>query len=367
MTSSSASRRATGPFAPLAALRRGGLALAALALAVPGVLQLGASGSTARAVSVTERRAAGEAPMASGWSLSELRVDRGSGRPGGWVRVAVIPPAGRPVADVLFVHGHSDALDNHRDTFAAWTGAGMRVIAFDLPDHGGTQAGSLDTWDGDDLSRLLAEVERTTRQDRRRPLVLGGFSLGGELVVHTLVAPDLLAGLGRRPVAAVLLSPAVAVRSFSGGDGISRVRALVHPGGNGGPAPSPAIPLANPLFAAQLLVRGMWDRQQSFPGDVQVFVATGGPDQDSYVDVDAVRSWTATLTRSDRQVTTHTCNESRHAVDNEAWPLGELVRAASTDFLVEVLTGRPGSGRPDLPSGRCAISRPPSESTGSRQ
>lgn len=339
-------------------LRRGAVWLAALSLAVPAVIQLGVGGSSAGTVSASGTRSASEPSPSAGWSVREVRVDRGPNRPGGWVRVAVISPTGTVGGDVLFVHGHSDRSDNHRETFAEWTKAGLRVIAFDLPDHGGTAAGSLDSWDGDDLGRLVAQVEQVTREDRRRPLVLAGFSVGGELVVHTVVSPDLLAGLGRRPAAAVLLSPAVAVRPFSGGDGISRIRALVHPGGSGGAEPTPAVPLANPLFAAQLLVRGLWDRQQGFPGDIPLFVATGGAAQDSYVDVDAVRSWTAMLGRTDRQVTTLACDEARHAVDNEAWPLGALVRAASTDFLLETLTGHPGAGLSGLPAGRCALSRP---------
>lgn len=276
----------------------------------------------------------------SGLAVRDYALERG-GRPSGSVRVGIAAPAGKPRADVLFFHGHSDRMDNHQALFTAWRDDGFRVVSFDLPEHGGTSAGSLDTWDLDQLVVLASLVEQRTRTDRARPLFLAGFSLGGELAYHAAVHPDLLARFGRRPVGLVLLSPALAVQVFTGGDGVSRARALEHPGGAVVDKPDPAVPLANPVFSTDLLVTSTKDRGLSPPRDLPVFAATADPAQDTYVDVDAVRRWAARLAAQDVRIDAINCPGARHAVDNEAWPIGTDVRTASRDYLDAVLTGKP--------------------------
>ena len=78
------------------------------------------------------------------------------------VRVGVVEPRHEPLADVLFLHGHADRLDNHPALFAALRDAGVRVVSFDLPSHGLTDAGAIDLWSVDDLARLASRVERAT-------------------------------------------------------------------------------------------------------------------------------------------------------------------------------------------------------------
>jgi alpha-beta hydrolase superfamily lysophospholipase len=276
-----------------------------------------------------------------GVAVQDIAVERGGGLPSGTVRVGIVNPVGTPRADVLFFHGHSDRLDNHRALFTAWRDAGVRVVAFDLPEHGGTSAGALDTWDLDQLVVLASRIEQRTRTDRSRPLFLAGFSLGGELAYHAVVNPDLLAQFGRRPAGLVLLSPALAVQVFTGGDGVSRARALEHPGGAVLAKPAPAVPLANPVFTADLLIASTRDRGLSPPRDMPVFVATADPAQDTYVDVDAVRRWSARLASEDIRIDAINCPGARHAVDNEAWPIGADVRAASREYLDAVLSRAP--------------------------
>jgi hypothetical protein len=155
------------------------------------------------------------------------------------------------------------------------------------------------------------------------------------------VHPELLARFGRRPAALTLLSPALAVRPVTAGDGVSRPRALTHPGGAALARPSPAVPLANPLFAAGLLVQGWQDRALAPPRDLPVFVATGDPAQDTYIDVDEIRSWAARLAGNDVRVDAVGCPGARHAIDNEAWPVDRDVLAVAGAHLDGVLSGRP--------------------------
>jgi alpha-beta hydrolase superfamily lysophospholipase len=329
---------------PAAVSRRFALGLALLAVVVIGVPSLIRMATEAASVTDIHLRASSQVPLPALWpglAVEDVSVERGSGLPAGIVRIGIDAPAGTPRADLLFFHGHSDRMDNHEALFTAWRDAGIRVISFDLPDHGGTAAGSLDTWSLDQLVVLASRVEEHTRTDRARPLFLAGFSVGGELAYHAAVHPDLMAQFGRRPVGLVLLSPALSVLPFTGGDGVSRSRDLVHSGGATLAPPSPAVPLANPLFAIGLLVQSRQDLALSLPHDIPVFVATGDDKRDVYVDVDKIRDWSMRLAKEDVRVDAIGCPGARHAIDNEAWPIGSDVLAASRAFLDGVLVAKP--------------------------
>jgi alpha-beta hydrolase superfamily lysophospholipase len=331
------------PNPPVASRRlaRGLAVLAALVIAVPAAVRLVATAGDGDGIRLG---ASGPARVPASWpglAVQDVVVERGAGLPGGTVRVGVATPVTTPRADLLFFHGHSDRMDNHQGLFTAWRDESVRVIAFDLPGHGGTAAGSLDTWDLDQLVVLASRIEERTRTDRGRPLFLGGFSVGGELAYHAAVHPQLLARFGRRPAGLVLLSPALAVQPVTAGDGISKPRALAHPGGASLVPPSPAVPLANPLFATGLLVQGWQDRALTPPRDLPLFVATGDPAQDTYIDVPKIRQWAVRLAGDDVQVDAIGCPGARHAIDNEAWPVGHDVLAAAGAYLDGVLSARP--------------------------
>lgn len=328
--------------APPAASRRIALVfglLAAIAVGLPAVIRVASDQPSTDRLHLGGTAPARVAARWPGLVVQDITVERGGGQPFGTVRVGVAAPPGTPAADLLFFHGHSDRMDNHQALFTAWRDSGVRVISFDLPDHGGTAAGSLDTWSLDRLVELGSRIEARTREDRRRPLLLGGFSTGGELCVHAVVHPDLLAQFGRRPVGLVLLSPALAVLPFTGGDGVSRARALTHPGGAELAAPAPALPLANPLFAGSLLVESRIDRTRTPPHDISLLVITADPADDAYIDVAAVQSWAVRVATADVRVDALACPGSRHGVDNEAWPTGSDVAAASGAYVAGVLGG----------------------------
>jgi alpha-beta hydrolase superfamily lysophospholipase len=319
-----------------------GLALAAaLVIAAPAATRLVTAVPAGVDVRLGPSSAARIPASWSGLAVQDIAVERAPGLPSGTVRVGVAAPATAARADLLFFHGHSDRMDNHQALFTAWRAEAVRVVAFDLPDHGGTSAGSLDTWDLDELVVLASRIEERTREDRTRPLFLGGFSVGGALAYHAAVHPELLARFGRRPAGLALLSPALAVRPVTAGDGVSRPRALAHPGGAALAPPSPAVPLANPLFAAGLLVQGWQDRGLAPPRDMPVFVATGDPAQDTYIDVDKIRDWAVRLAGDDVRVDAVACPGARHAIDNEAWPVDRDVLAAARAYLGGVLSTRP--------------------------
>jgi len=315
--------------------------LAAVVIAVPATANVALHAAAGSDIGLGASSPAHVPASWPGLEVQDIAVRRGPGLPSGTVRVGIDAPAGTPRADVLFFHGHSDRMDNHQALFTAWRDGGVRVISFDLPDHGGTSAGSLDTWDMDQLVMLAWRIEERTRTDRSRPLFLAGFSVGGELAYHAVAHPDLLARSGRHPAGLLLLSPALSVLPFTGGDGVSRPRDLVHPGGAEGAPPSPAVPLANPLFAASLLAQSQRDRALSPPRDLPVFVAAGDAKSDLYIDVAAVHRWAARLAGDGIAIDAVECPGARHAIDNEAWPIGSDVLVASRAYLAAVLSAKP--------------------------
>ncbi len=130
------------------------------------------------------------------------------------------------------------------------------MVSFDLPSHGGTDAGAIDRWSFDDLAAVTGRVLRATQQDAARPLMVTGWSFGGLLATRFVQDPAERSALGRPVRALVLESPAVAPRAFAGGDGVSRLRALTHDlhAPVAGP-PDPASPFLDPVFAGRLVAQ----------------------------------------------------------------------------------------------------------------
>ena len=132
--------------------------------------------------------------------------------PDGWPhrRMEWRQKAGAPArGSLLFAGGRGDFIEKYLEAYAHWHGAGWNVTAFDWRgqggSRGGTEGGNLPSFDPwiDDLAALIAEW----RSDRPGPYVAIGHSMGGHLLLRTLV--------DRRPEidAAVLVAPMIRVNS----------------------------------------------------------------------------------------------------------------------------------------------------------
>lgn len=252
------------------------------------------------------------------------------------VRVGTVVPDGEPVADLLFLHGHADRLDNHAALFHDLAAAGVRVISFDLPSHGESDVGAIDRWSFDDLAALAARVVHATEQDPDRPFVLAGWSFGGLLATRFVQDPSARTAFGRPVRGLALESPAVVPRTFAGGDGVSRLRALTHDlrAPVAGP-PQPASPFLDPVFAGRLVAHAKIAVVTPLPTDLPTLVEVGGDEDDRYVDVRAVRAWAEDVApRSGASVRVEQFPGARHGIDIESWPVGDAARSALVDFVV---------------------------------
>lgn len=286
------------------------------------------------------RDGAAVAPAAPGEVETRLAAgDVRSGESGSFRVVQTVPPV--PVADLIFLHGHADRVDNHEILFTTWAVAGIHVVAVDLPSHGATSTRGIDAWTTSDLAALVGTLDRRYGA-ADRPLILAGWSFGGLVVTRIVQEPRHLAVLDRRPAATVLVVPAVDPLPLTGGDGIARRRTLSHdPDSVLGPAaadPRPASPLLNPIFAVRLLAEAWAARAERLPAGMPALVVASDPDEDLYVRADGLIRWTRAQ-RAGGQVDLLACSGARHAVHLEPWPTGPTVRQATVRFLASVVPG----------------------------
>lgn len=276
---------------------------------------------------------------ALGASLQESRLNIGFGR---FLHIGVQSPDPEIAVkgDILYLHGYGDRIDNHGPLFKEWNKAGLRVISFDFPSHGQTEAGPLDLYGIGDLGRLALKVEAATRENRDRPLFLAGWSTGG-LVAVRMVQTFLYHRSPRKPSGLVLFAPGISVYKFVGGDGIIRERTLTnssHPPHHG--EIKPVSPFLTPLFATKLIFNTVLARAESLPNDLPVLTFVGDSKQDLYAKSPNLINWVNDQRKNkDAQIYGFSCPGSKHEMDNEPFGIGAFVRENSAAFFIKVLKG----------------------------
>lgn len=279
-----------------------------------------------------------ESSVVSGLQLQTIDVRAVKPNAPGTMRIGTLSPATEPLADILFIHGHADRLDNHGALFTAWREAGFRVIAFDLPSHGESNILPIDLYTFADFAALLGQVEKATREDSDRPLLVAAWSFGGLVATRIAQEPTLLAALNRTPQALLLLTPAVTPYPFAGGDGISRMATLTN---NpelvvAGP-PSPAAPAQNPIFAGRLLWEAWQAHNATLPTALPVLVIVAGAESDWYVNADGVIAWAQEQRQQGVDLQLVQCPEAKHFIENEPYPIGPTVRGLATTFFQQTI------------------------------
>lgn len=130
----------------------------------------------------------------------------------GWpIRRLDWPADERPIGSILFLGGRGDIFEKYLETFDRWHRRKWSVTAIDWRGHGGSgrltgvsTVGHLDNFTVllEDLTAFWAEW-----QDRPGPLVVVGHSMGGHVLLRTMLAGAVA------PDAAVLISPMIRIRS----------------------------------------------------------------------------------------------------------------------------------------------------------
>lgn len=270
-------------------------------------------------------------PLVSSW-MDTKRIDADGGKLS--LRVGEArPERGAPVADILYLHGFADRMDNHKPLFDEWTKRGARVISFEYPSHGETCGASLARYTFTDLVDLASYVEGKTVEDRQRPLYLAGWSTGG------LIATRLVQGHRKlsRPVAgSMLFAPGIDVQVVL--DKVTVESLTSHPAPpHTGPI-APKRPSLYALFSGGLLLQAHAAREEAYP-NVPTIIFAGGDESDTYADSPGLRRWVseqrqiAATQGATSAITGVACEGGKHELDNEIEPMGQQVRSMAGEFF----------------------------------
>lgn len=280
----------------------------------------------------------GCAPLTShSWIRTYTQLRRGGSLQ---LRVGVMDPSGPPKADVLFLHGFADRLDNHRPLFEALVAKGFRVFSFDFPGHGEScgPASSINAFDFTSLAAEAAYVERTVGTDPTRPLFLVGWSTGG-LLAERMMQDGSLGPLSRPVSGMVLLAPGVSVYPLVGDNGSVTPASLTR-----NPAPphfgviQPTSPLKAPLFAAALVANSKKSHLDRHPANLPTLVIAADDVADKYVKTPGLKAWVKGQRQAGaRSLLGVQCAGARHELDNEPAPTGPIVRAMAASYLSGLL------------------------------
>jgi alpha-beta hydrolase superfamily lysophospholipase len=131
-----------------------------------------------------------------------------------WSRTQVMPVA-NPRGGVLLVHGLSDSPYLMRGLAEYLHAQGWYVVALRLPGHGTAPSGLLQVkWQDWAAAVRLAAKDIVATVGADKPLVLGGFSTGGALVMEYALAQRQGEALPK-PSSLLLFSPAIGVSSLA--------------------------------------------------------------------------------------------------------------------------------------------------------
>ncbi len=259
------------------------------------------------------------------------------------MRIGTQTPNTPVIGDVLYIHGFGDRLDNHGPLFDEWNRAGLRVIAFDLPSHGENEgrAGNIDYFIFERIGKMVARVEKLTREDAQRPLILAGWSTGGLIATRMVQNLSREAIPGRSLSGLILFAPAISVPVLIGERGIVTLRTLTH-----NPSPphngelSPKSPFEHPIFSGQLILQSGKALFLDLPKTLPVLTMLGDPKEDRYINTQVVRDWVISKRspHSARHVGLQ-CLGAKHELDNEPASTGEAIRQSAALFALHAASG----------------------------
>jgi alpha-beta hydrolase superfamily lysophospholipase len=268
------------------------------------------------------------------------------------------PPSGQPRADVLYLHGYSDRIDNHRALFERWNRDGFRVIAYELPGHGPHlgDRNDINAWSFEQIAEMGAAVEGCVPSSR--PLFVSGWSTGGLLTIRRLQGDH---GFPRftRPVAgAVAFAPGVALRKIPG-DKLRVTLETLTPDPEMQKSIQPPYPnhmitswrnLLQPVtnrfsgFPGQITEESKCSWKTTLPIEVPTLVLIGGDASDRYADASRVIEWIRDQEARQKKEHGRTtlvgveCQDGYHALDLERPEIGERVRDAAALFFSGILS-----------------------------
>lgn len=235
------------------------------------------------------------------------------------------------IADYFFFIGYGDRADNHLPLFNELNQKGIRVLSFDYPSHGLTKCGELNHNNYSSLMSYAELLEKNTREDVLRPVILSGWSTGGLLALRLAQTNK----FNERSIKSlVLIAPGISVYVFVGGDGIIRDTTLTsNPTPPHLAPPTPISPLLTPLFSATLVTNGILARKEGLP-NIPTLMFIAGHKKDMYAKTPVLLDFAKDEMRNGANLKAIQCKKSMHEMDNEIESIGSYVRQTISHFVV---------------------------------
>ncbi|HXH30893.1 MAG TPA: alpha/beta fold hydrolase [Bacteriovoracaceae bacterium] len=258
------------------------------------------------------------------------------------IHYGVFDPASTPLGDVLYIHGYGDTFENHLPLFSAWTGKGLRVVAFDLPSHGKSAGGlrnDLNFYGFEELATLAGEVWRATSTGSNRPLFLAGWSTGGLLVTRMVQSEKMRKALPEIS-GVITFAPAVAPQTCVGNTFCQITNGtLTHAPELQNRSIKPKSPFSRPVFASKLLANSQLAWHRPVKGDLPFLTFVASDTEDFYVKTPGVKLWIQSMNKKfGSSITGVQCPLARHELDNEPKEYGgDQVREMATDFFLKII------------------------------
>jgi alpha-beta hydrolase superfamily lysophospholipase len=251
-----------------------------------------------------------------------------------YLRYGITNCIGTCIADLLYVHAFSDRADNHMLLFRTLAKQGIRVISFDLPEHGENYGPGNILASFSKMARLLGHVERATIEDVNRPLVLSGWSTGGLIVTRMLQDHKWRQLLSRNVTSLVLIAPATSSRPLIGEEGRVTLRTLTsNPDPLRGGMIRPIFQLLYPRFGSHLHYNSRNAWIEPIISKLPIIMFLGGDESDVYVNSHDLKQWADLKRKQGSNIRVVQCSNAKHELDNEIEPIGSTVRNLTTNFI----------------------------------
>jgi hypothetical protein len=252
-----------------------------------------------------------------------------------YIRALESKPEGKKIiADYFFFIGYGDRADNHKPLFDELNDKGIRVLSYDYPSHGLTRCGELNHNNYSTLMSFAEQLERQTREDVKRPVILSGWSTGGLLALRLAQTQK----FSERTIQSlVLIAPGLSVYVLVGGDGIIRDSTLTsNPNPPHMGPPQPISPLLTPLFSSTLIANGILARQEGLP-NIPTLMFIAGNKKDSYAKTSELKEFAKEELKKGSSLKAFQCKNSMHEMDNEIESIASFVRSTIVNFSLNPL------------------------------
>ena len=260
------------------------------------------------------------------------------------IKVGVLESRGTPRANLIYLHGFADTMDNHQSLLTALRGKNIRIIAFDYPGHG-QSGGKIADWGLMDLAQILPDITANAAvdYDASLPVILAGWSTGATISIRIAQAwASKVLPAGTQIAGVIAFAPALPARV------VINVNKSDLTSGSMKHDPNPnKVPISG-QFATSITVVSRTTAGSNMPADIPALVLVAD-NADSFANSQGSVSWVTSQSGA-AFITGFQCTGAKHGIEFEPG-IGPDSRAIAVQFADSILNG---TKSPVIRSSKCA-------------